>query len=80
MGHVSELRANVHKQFQTTQDILDIAKDLNAIRLRLESEGRTADADATKQSITRLLDHTDKLAGYARSNGQFVVDALRDAW
>jgi len=80
MVQVSDLKANVNTQIRTSLDILDIAKDLNAIRRRFEEEGRGADAEAIKQAIMRMIDQSDKLAEAARSGGRTVADALRDAW
>ncbi len=80
MVQVSDLKANVNTQIRTSLDILDIAKDLNAIRRRFEEEGRGADAEAIKQAIMRMIDQSDKLAEAALSGGRTVADALRDAW
>ena len=80
MVQISDLRANVHAQLRTSTDILDIAKELNALRRRLEDEGRGVDAAALKQAIMRLIDQSDKLTASARVGGRAVVDALRDAW
>ncbi len=80
MVQVSELKANLNAQFQTSIDILDIAKDLNKLRRRLESEGREEDAEAVRQAIRRLIDQSDKLTESARTSGRAVVDALRNAW
>jgi molecular chaperone GrpE (heat shock protein) len=80
MVQVSDLKANVNTQIRTSLDILDIAKDLNAIRRRFEEEGRAADAEAIKQAIMRMIDQSDRLAEAARSGGRTVADARRDAW
>jgi len=80
MVQITDLRANVHAQLRTSNDILDIAKDLNALRRRLEDQGHEADAEALKQAIMRLIDQSDKLTASAREGGRAVVDALRDAW
>jgi molecular chaperone GrpE (heat shock protein) len=80
MVQVSDLKANVNTQIRTSLDILDIAKDLNAIRRRFEEEGRGADAEAIKQAIMRMIDQSDRLAEAARSGGRTVADARRDAW
>lgn len=80
MAQISDLKASVATQFQTSKDLLEIAKDINAIRRRLEGEGRMGDAEALRQSIERLIAQSDKLAEVARSNGRTLVDTLRDSW
>jgi ribose 1,5-bisphosphokinase PhnN len=80
MVEVAELKANVRTQFRASLDILDIAKDLNVVRRRLEDEGRAADAEAVRQSIMRLIDQSEKLTESARSGGRTMVDAIRDSW
>jgi molecular chaperone GrpE (heat shock protein) len=80
LGQVADLKANVETQFRASIDILDIAKELNGIRRRLDQEGRVTDAEALKQAIIRLIDQSDKLTESARSNGRAVVDTLRESW
>lgn len=80
MVQVSDLKANVDTQFRASIDILEIAKELNEVRRRLEKEGRANDATALKQAIMRLIDQSDKLTEAARSNGRAVVDTLRESW
>lgn len=80
MAQIAELRMSKDSQLMTSRNLTTIARDLIALRQRLEAEGREADAVELRRAVDRLLDQAEKLNNSALLTGRAMVDAIRNSW
>jgi molecular chaperone GrpE (heat shock protein) len=80
MALISDLKEASDGQLQAAQRLVMVARELNAIRRRLEEESQTADAQALANAIQRLTDEIEFLTASARRSGRGLVDAIRSSW
>ncbi|WP_160123143.1 hypothetical protein [Rhodovarius lipocyclicus] len=80
MALISDLKNATDVQFGSAVKLAEIAQELNALRIDLESKGCIDDARLLKGVIQDLLNEGESLTQNARRVGRGVVDAMRLTW
>lgn len=80
MAQLSDLKSSIDLQFRSSLRMLDVAKDLNQLRLSMEAAGRQSEAAVLRSAVEQLVELSESLTDAARRSGRTLADAIRQSW
>ncbi|MFZ4407954.1 MAG: hypothetical protein ACOYOH_11465 [Paracraurococcus sp.] len=80
MAQLADLKANIDQQFRASLDVVGVAKQLNALRLQLEQDGKIVEANAARAAVEQLAEISERLTESARRSGRTLAETIRQSW